>query len=205
MKVLAVLVLSVLCGFMGGQMLTRTPAGAMTQAALQVARVASEDGQRVGSCFPIARVGKFTVYLTARHVATMAEDLLVDGKKVLKTETDPDRDVGVLWVLDSESTVLSLGHDPKRGDEILMAGYPLDHGWLAAHGVVGDSGDGGVWVCAFALFGMSGGAVLDRDGMVVGVTSGVMMGPTGPVTQMGLIVPVDSFRDWLNEVVKHAP
>lgn len=96
---------------------------------------------------------------------------------------DPQRDLAVLAVDGLDARPLPLGSDASRGDEVVLAGYPLGGPFTAEGGRVGLRlaargadiyGQGNVVRDIYAVRGQvqpgnSGGPALDSEGRVVGV------------------------------------
>ena len=122
------------------------------------------------------------VFLTARHVATelgleaIVEDLTKQRKlKILRHVTHPKADLAVLWVAmdDKPLTLVELDTDPDAlvaGLSVFAVGYPGPvKTWFTSRGYLCQDSR---FCSATIHFGMSGGAVLDNTGKLLGIIEG---------------------------------
>lgn len=177
--------------------------------ALKAARVM--DGERgLGSCSPVAVIGTRIAWLTCQHVVADEVPSVVklrngDTLPILGVMSHPDADVALLWTTSNPALPiipLEIGDRAVAGVDILSAGFPrrISCLWMS-RGVIGDKDeDGNLWTSAPLYFGCSGGPIL-ADGKIVGLCKGLYRDHrTGDLIEtMSIIVPVESFRDWLRE------
>lgn len=125
--------------------------------------------------------------VTNAHVVAGADDISIRTGGVRRPAEvvafDPRRDLALLSVVGLGAAPLPLGSDASRGDEVVMAGYPLGGAFTAESGRVGMRlaargadiyGNGTVVRDIYAVRGVvqpgnSGGPALAGDGSVVGV------------------------------------
>lgn len=146
----------------------------------QVFRVDRPTGQPLGSCWPVARVGKQIAFVTARHVASDEAHLVIafvlsDHKTakawpVLKRQAHETLDLALLWI-ETEFPIQAprlRAAAPAAGTKVYVAGFPLGR-WLIVEGLL--AGTRGPLRVSSAVVapGTSGGKALAQDGTVVGL------------------------------------
>lgn len=171
---------------------------------LTTVRVTTDNGYGSGVIIAPNRV------LTAKHVAEIPE-IKVNGKptKVLAvSETD---DVAVLEA-DVACPCAPVARDLQIGEEIVIAGYPMQH---IIEGILvrmrgeflGYIKENFALFTGFAMPGSSGGGIFNRKGELVGVVSGVpvwdVMGPFGPPQLVNNLVASPTLKAII-EVIKKA-
>lgn len=125
--------------------------------------------------------------VTNAHVVAGADDISIRAGEARRSAEvvafDPRRDLALLSVDGLGAAPLPLGTDASRGDEVVMAGYPLGGAFTTESGRVGLRmaargadiyGQGNVVRDIYAVRGVvqpgnSGGPALASDGSVVGV------------------------------------
>lgn len=124
--------------------------------------------------------------ITALHVIDQSEDILVrlrDGRLLPATEVgrDPLTDLALLQVEDDLPS-LAYGPEPTLGDEVCAVGNQFGLGLSVTCGVVSATRRSGIGFNGIEDFvqtdavvnpGASGGALVDREGRLVGVLSAI--------------------------------
>lgn len=197
------------------------------EAALKVSRIVhnGSEGKWSGSAVPVrserlAADSYLVAFLTARHVVGHDNDARIwvqfyegpdyqfhsEMVEVVMRDRHPVLDVGLL-VVEMSRPVEPVPIDWRRpvpGERILTAGFAYGAALGMSEGHVGSKielWDSPQWdsymSSSFAGPGCSGGAVLDRDGGLIGV----QVAGYNYSEHMGLFVPVILFRDWFESRV----
>ena len=181
-------------------------------------------GRMTGSCVPYKMIKEISIYriyfLTASHMLIESEPinisfyffedkkpyLVLDKIKVEKIH--PTSDIAVLSLL-SDKPVATIDINCKPiyfGQKIYSVGFPFDLRSVVDEGMIFRYHEDGLWICtAAAAPGMSGGAILDEQGKLVGIISS---GPIGMIKNNGtnipmlisqvlFIVPIWDLRQWM--------
>lgn len=156
------------------------------------------------SAIPYAFKNGLTYFLTAKHCgcSNCGTYYLTDGESVVKAlqiESHPALDVAVLVVKGKLDLV---GMDPEpmeEGDWLMVAGWGLSIGRSFTEGR--QSSKAGLST-ASAWPGTSGGAVLDKDGILRGVLVQTAGYKNRRVFGLTHYVPATDFYSWARAVVK---
>jgi Do/DeqQ family serine protease len=155
--------------------------------------------------------------LTNHHVIDGAADIevqLVDGRSASArvVGTDPETDLAVLRIDLPELPTAVFG-DPSRlqvGDAVLAIGNPFNVGQTVTSGIVSALGRNRLGISTFENFiqtdaainpGNSGGALVDVEGLLVGINTAIYSRGGGSLG-IGFAIPVDVAREVLVALVR---
>jgi S1-C subfamily serine protease len=167
--------------------------------------IAIGDGQDAGSCTGIV------IHAEAGYVLTAAHCVPTDSNKTSMTVTDRDAaivrvnrhlDLAVLKVRLRKGaiTIAFAPIMPRAGSAVAVLGYPFGARSLTVqHGIVANPDvEGWAWINADTLPGDSGGAIVDREGRLVALTSGYLY---RGAAHIGRAVPLETIRAFVEEYV----
>ena len=157
--------------------------------------------------------------LTNHHVIDGAQQIEVDlrGPQTVTAKlvgSDPPSDLAVLKIDEGRLSALSLADSDKVqvGDIVLAIGNPLGIGQTVTLGIISAKGRRtGLSNGSFEDFlqtdapinrGNSGGALVDRNGDLVGINSQILS-PSGGSIGIGFAIPSNMARNVLDQIVKH--
>lgn len=131
--------------------------------------------------------------LTAKHVAPIYS---IDGWPALEVIEHPDLDLALVRVEPQPWATARLADEPSAMGERLQArGYAVGQLWLTiTDGRQSDEPDA---MSAGVAWGMSGGAVLNEAGELVGIVHGVVGRHGIPIMPLAKYVPVVGLRSWI--------
>ncbi len=120
--------------------------------------------------------------------------------------TDKTHDIALLQVDGGPmpgAVLLGQSESVAIGDEIAVMGFPLKYDLSIVRGLLSSAPATDKWQTDSALNrGNSGGPVFDRTGQVIGVAAaGAVMADGIPVEGIKFLVPIDSFRDTIAQVL----
>ena len=186
-----------------------TPAAAQGWASLveplgkTVLRLEVGDGRQGGGCSgSVIDADKGHVLTAAHCVPTDLEQfsLTVDGRDARVLRVNRILDLAVLKSrLRRGATAITLAPAmPRAGDAVAVIGYPFGARTLTTQvGTLANPDvEGWAWVNADLLPGDSGGAIVDAQGRLVGVTSGFLY---YAAAHIGLAVPLETVRAFVEE------
>jgi len=175
-----------------------------------VVRVETPDGS--GSGIIISNGG---CVLTNNHV--VAKDSMVkvtiksgDSFDAVVLARDETRDLAILAIIgyrsDYSAATLGFSADVKVGDEVVAIGYALglkgqatlSKGVVSARRSIEDQDY--IQTDAAINPGNSGGPLVNLEGKVIGINSAKYVG--GGVESIGLAIPIDEVKDFINNTVK---
>jgi len=156
--------------------------------------------------------------LTNNHVVANADEITVvlsDGQRMPATKVgaDPETDLAVLHVAADHLTALPLGDSSKLrvGDYVVAVGNPFGLSQTVTMGIVSALGRSGLGIEGYEDFiqtdaainpGNSGGALVDLNGLVVGINSAIV-GPSGGNVGIGFAIPMNMARSVMEELIAH--
>ena len=155
--------------------------------------------------------------LTNNHVIDGADDIevqLADGRQAQATVvgTDPDTDLALLKINLDRLPVITLG-DPSAlqvGDSVLAIGNPFGVGQTVTSGIVSALGRSQLGLSTFENFiqtdaainpGNSGGALVDAQGLLVGINTAIFSRSGGSLG-IGFAIPVDVARQVMEGLIR---
>lgn len=154
-----------------------------------------------GSCTIVAI--KPTYFITSSHC--IVPIMHIGNIKFDVVETDTVNDIAIIKG-DMERPPMALGKEPKRGDEVLLIGYtaPNEVFFFPAL-IMGNfdpwmKGDKTVVTSANAIMGMSGGAIINRNGDMVGMITGGG-NPSSPYQNVGIGVTYKALKRTIQRVM----
>ncbi|HLF40183.1 MAG TPA: trypsin-like peptidase domain-containing protein [Acidimicrobiia bacterium] len=181
-------------------------------------RATGPDGERVGSGVVFRSDGHV---LTNHHLvdgATSIEITAADGQSWVAHHagSDPDSDLAVVGCRGAtmEPAVLGSAEYLRVGETAVVVGAPggpqgsptVTAGVIAGLGEVVEVGGRPLYdvISTDAMIGSraSGGALVDRSGVVVGIAIKVMPTETGD-DRLGLVIPIDLARRVADELIRH--
>jgi len=158
--------------------------------------------------------------LTNHHVVDGADSIEVhtrDGS-VHRAEivgSDPQSDIAVLKIDAADLPPLDFGNSENVtvGDIVLAIGNPFGVGQTVTMGIVSATGRGGLGIEGYEDFiqtdaainpGNSGGALVDVDGMLVGINTAIVTGGTGGGSQgVGFAIPINMAHQVAKQILEH--
>ncbi len=121
---------------------------------------------------------------------------------VLSFERLPGMDGALVHVAGDPLTVGVVGIDPILGDWLLMVGSPHDSVTpIVTWGLMAGQYDDTIAVDGAIIPGMSGGPVINQDGLVVGMNVATTLPPG---RSLGLIIPMSEIMEALRELERDA-
>lgn len=192
-----------------------TPAPTNVEQCLKAAEVIDLDGDGIGTCWPVAVKDGCVAFVSCQHVAECDVNRIKmpngDIAPVVSSICNEDVDVAVIWARANPHlpvTVIPMAEKfPERGAKGMLSGYPLDCGLWMSEGFIASKDAAGVqWTSIPIYYGCSGGPVV-VNGEAVGLARGIEVDPYRRqiVSTLSQIVRVDSFRDWVREIVLLGP
>ncbi|MDR1349554.1 MAG: trypsin-like peptidase domain-containing protein [Zoogloeaceae bacterium] len=156
--------------------------------------------------------------LTNFHVIDAADQIeiaLADGRK-LKAKvvgSDPESDLAVIQVEADNLPAITFGHmsNVGVGDMVLAIGNPFGVGQTVTMGIVSALGRTHLGINTFENFiqtdaainpGNSGGALVDAEGMLVGINTAIYS-RTGGSLGIGFAIPVSSARLIMEQIIQN--
>ncbi|MFZ0499064.1 MAG: trypsin-like peptidase domain-containing protein [Steroidobacteraceae bacterium] len=164
--------------------------------------IVDDSGHIVTNYHVIANAGAIRVQLADGRIATPQ----VVG-------VDPDTDLAVLKIGLSNLPVITFGRSDQLqvGDIVLAIGDPLGLSQTVTHGIVSATARGQLGITTFEdfiqtdapiNFGNSGGALVDSDGVLIGINTAIVAKSLG-VEGIGFAIPVDMVRGVLHDIIKY--
>ena len=156
--------------------------------------------------------------LTNNHVIDGADEIevqLTDGRQAQATVvgTDPDTDLALLKITLDRLPAITLG-DPSAlqvGDSVLAIGNPFGVGQTVTSGIVSALGRSQLGLSTFENFiqtdaainpGNSGGALVDANGLLVGINTAIFSRSGGSLG-IGFAIPVDVARQVMEGLIRN--
>lgn len=148
--------------------------------------VVSSDGTAVTNYHVVRGASRATVKFSDGTVGS------VDGV----ASYDKNRDLAVIQVMPPPQTVLEIGDSAsvQVGDKIVAIGSPLGLENTMSEGIVSALRDGMIQISAPISPGSSGGAVLDEQGKVVGISSSQITAGQN----LNFAIPINRVKPYLN-------
>lgn len=156
--------------------------------------------------------------ITNSHVTSKAEEILVllsDGKKVQAKliGSDPEVDISVLKISEKNIEPIILGdtQNLQVGDVVLAIGNPFGLGETVTHGIISAMGrntagvnqlENYIQIDAALNPGNSGGALVNAEGKLVGITVGIYS-RSGGFQGVGFAIPADVALSIMNQIIKN--
>lgn len=177
-----------------------------------VPRVEMQVGEAKGVCgavvFEIDKDG-FANALTAAHCVAKPEgqrlDLTLNGRNGATLARNDILDLAIVRFRARNETVIPLApKTPPKGTAIAGLGYSFGVEDLATHyGHISQSWNQetkSMWVDLTTVFGQSGGALIDLQGRLVGITSRIYSGGlTGQMAHLTAAVTIEQIHDFVDE------
>jgi serine protease DegS len=155
--------------------------------------------------------------VTNYHVIAQAQQISVElsnGKSGPATlvGVDPDTDLAVLKISLGTLPIMPPGRSDnlRVGEPVLAIGNPLGLGQTVTQGIVSATGRGRLGVSTFENFiqtdaainlGNSGGALVNAEGKLVGINSGILR--QAGIEGIGFAIPVDLVRGVVEAILKN--
>ena len=146
-----------------------------------------------GSAVPVMVQGGKLWSLTARHLLPVTS---VGNRPVLDQRPHPFLDLAMISTKARDVRVAPLAARlPVLGDRLVAVGWHLGRVLLVTDGRQG--GTTGSMSCPI-IFGVSGGAVLNQRGELVGIAKAIfIVGRYHPISHVAQYVPVVGLRTWI--------
>jgi serine protease Do len=155
--------------------------------------------------------------LTNNHVVNGAHEIkvaLADERRVLDAKvigTDPHADVAVIKVEGQDLPAITVTDSDKLevGDVVLAIGNPFGVGQSVTMGIVSAKGRSGMGIVDYKDFiqtdapinpGYSGGALVDVEGRLVGISTAILS-RTGDNQGIGFAIPVNLARHVMERII----
>lgn len=165
------------------------------------------DGKCIGSAVPVAEEGDATVFLTAKHLHPHNPDhIIMDGRarRIVHFEPHPWRDIALAWtegVPDSPRVDLVplAEREPRVFEKVAAVGWAASKYRTLTEGRACLPADWGLNSIATTptIFGNSGGALLTRDGKLLGITVALSVVNGEVVPHLTHYVPLSDVSGWL--------
>ena len=155
--------------------------------------------------------------LTNNHVieeADQIEVVLNDGRKspALVIGTDPETDLAILKIERTDLPVITLGNSDalQIGDPVLAIGNPFGVGQTVTSGIVSALGRTQLGINTFENFiqtdaainpGNSGGALVDTNGLLMGINTAIYSRSGGSMG-IGFAIPTSTARSVMEAIVR---
>ena len=156
--------------------------------------------------------------VTNHHVIANADSVrvqLADGRvaDARVVGRDPDTDLAVLKIDLAPLPVADFGRSDllKVGDVVLAIGNPVGLSQTVTHGIVSATSRQQLGIApledfiqtdAPINFGNSGGALIDTNGMLIGINTAIVAKNIG-VEGIGFAIPVNMVRGVMDEIIAH--
>jgi len=156
--------------------------------------------------------------ITNNHVIEGADEVQValrDGRtaEAKIVGTDPESDIGVLRIeLKSLPAItLTKGDDLRVGDVVLAIGNPFGVGQTVTMGIVSATGRDRLGISTFENYiqtdaainpGNSGGALVNADGLLIGINTAIFS-RTGGYEGIGFAIPVSIAKEVMQQIIEH--
>jgi serine peptidase DegS len=156
--------------------------------------------------------------VTNHHVIANADSVrvqLADGRvaDARVVGRDPDTDLAVLKIDLTPLPVADFGRSDllKVGDVVLAIGNPVGLSQTVTHGIVSATSRQQLGIApledfiqtdAPINFGNSGGALIDTNGMLIGINTAIVAKNIG-VEGIGFAIPVNMVRGVMDEIIAH--
>ena len=172
---------------------------------------------------PVAGLGSGVIItadgyiLTNNHVVEGADEIEVVLNDSRKTRgkvigTDPDTDLAILKVALDRLPVITLGNSDavQVGDQVLAIGNPFGVGQTVTSGIVSALGRNQLGINTFENFiqtdaainpGNSGGALVDVNGVLMGINTAIYSRSGGSMG-IGFAIPANTAKQVLEGIVK---
>ncbi|MGO8837219.1 MAG: DegQ family serine endoprotease [Limisphaerales bacterium] len=156
--------------------------------------------------------------LTANHVVDGADEIKIsvsNNKKEYTARiigTDPPTDVAILKIEAKDLPAITLADSDQLeiGDIVLAIGNPFGIGQTVTMGIVSALGRSGLGFNGYEDFiqtdaainpGNSGGALVDAEGRLVGINTGIVPNSNGGNQGIGFAVPVNLARHVMERLI----
>jgi serine protease Do len=156
--------------------------------------------------------------LTNNHVVEGANDISValPDRRVFKGRVvgaDAKTDIAVVKIDQANLPVMAMGDSGKvrTGQFVLAVGDPFGIGETVTMGIVSATGRGGLGIENYEDFiqtdaainpGNSGGAMVDVNGLLVGINTAILTGGGGGNQGVGFAIPVNMARNVMQQIIK---
>ncbi|MEK6749670.1 MAG: Do family serine endopeptidase [Pseudomonadota bacterium] len=156
--------------------------------------------------------------ITNNHVIEGADEVQValrDGRtaEAKIVGTDPESDIGVLRIelKNLPAITLSKSDDLKVGDVVLAIGNPFGVGQTVTMGIVSATGRDRLGISTFENYiqtdaainpGNSGGALVNTDGLLIGINTAIFS-RTGGYEGIGFAIPVSIAKEVMQQIIEH--
>ena len=157
--------------------------------------------------------------LTNNHVIDKATDIkvILQDKRQLPGKlvgTDPKTDIAVVKIAATGLPTLTLGDSSKLevGDYAFAIGNPFGVGETATMGIISATGRNGLEIEDYEDFiqtdaainpGNSGGALLNSQGIVIGINTAILSGGSGGNQGIGFAIPINMAKYVMDQILKH--
>jgi serine protease DegQ len=156
--------------------------------------------------------------LTNHHVVENADEIIVNlaDRRQLRAElvgSDPETDIALLKIDATGLTAIAIGDSDSLavGDYVIAIGNPFGLGQTVTLGIVSALGRAGLGIENYESFiqtdaainpGNSGGALVDLDGMLVGIATAIAT-PSGGNVGIGFAVPSNMARAVMDQLLEY--
>lgn len=171
-----------------------------------------QQGASLGSGVIVSKDGYI---VTNAHVVSQADDIIValnDGRKTRAKVigSDADSDLAVIKVALDDLEPLAFRSSPiSVGDVALAIGNPFGVGQTVTQGIISATGRTGLGISSFEDFiqtdaainpGNSGGALVDSEGVLVGINT-VIYSRSGGSMGIGFAIPTSIIEQVMNALI----
>jgi serine protease DegQ len=173
--------------------------------------------QRVSSLGSGVIVASSGYIVTNNHVVEGADEIAIalsDGRKLhaRMIGADPETDLAVLKVdlTDLPAITFARSTELRVGDVVLAIGNPFDVGQTVTMGIVSALGRTNLDLNSYDDFiqtdaainqGNSGGALVDADGMLVGINTAIYSSRGGGSLGIGFAIPSDTIAQVMEQLI----
>ena len=156
--------------------------------------------------------------LTNHHVINGADEILIllqDGREALATVvgSDPETDLAVLKIELDDLDAITLGNpnNAQVGDIVLAIGNPYGFGQTVTQGIISATGRYGLQLSTYENYlqtdaainpGNSGGALIDAQGLLLGINTAIYS-RSGGSQGIGLAIPIDLALRIMDDLIQY--